>query len=206
MTTFPIVWISSPQVERQFETLWIFVFFVQPTEECLNGFPDSRNGLRIKVICSLASLLFFLGSPFDGLDGSVGLIVLVASLQFPIVTASVYLVSEDLLVKKIRHAFALEDLQVILGCWWQCDLAWMREMSFPSIAYHVKLYSMIVQVLGGTVSLVGNIPGDLTCTVPSAACDYRHRVNNDGILLTVRRLEHAQQLWGQFRNSTDNPI
>ena len=79
-------------------------------------------------------------------------------------------------------------------------------MSFPAIAYHVKLKSMIVQVLGGTVSLVSDISGDLACTVSSAACDYRHRVNNDGILLTVRRLEHAQQLRGQFRNSTGHPV
>ena len=48
---------------------------------------------------------------------------------------------------------------------------------------------MIVQVLGGTVSFVSDISGDLACTVSSAACDYRHRVNNHGILLTVRNLK-----------------
>ena len=66
-------------------------------------------------VSDLASLLLFLRSPFDGLDGSVELIGLIASFLLPVVTASVYLVSEDLLVAKIRHAFALEDLQVILG-------------------------------------------------------------------------------------------
>ena len=55
-------------------------FFVQPTEESLNGFPDRRNGMRIKVISGLASLFFFFRSPFDGLDGSIELIGLVASL------------------------------------------------------------------------------------------------------------------------------
>ena len=37
-------------------------------------------------------------------------------------------------------------------------------MSFPAIAYHVKLQSMIVQILGGTVSLVSDISGDLAGT------------------------------------------
>lgn len=37
---------------------------------------------------------------------------------------------------------------------------------------------MIVQVLGGTVSFVCDISGDLACTVSSAACDYRHRGQN----------------------------
>ena len=62
-------------------------FFVQPTEESLNGFPDRRNGMRIKVISGLASLFFFFRSPFDGLDGSIELIGLVASLPLPVVTA-----------------------------------------------------------------------------------------------------------------------
>ena len=118
-------------------------FFVQPTEESLNGFPKEFIGL-------------------------------IASFLLPVVTASVYLVSEDLLVEKIRHAFALEDLQVILGSRRQRYLARMRKMSFPAIAYHVKLHPMIVQVLGRTVSLVSDIPGDLAGTVSSAACDYRH--------------------------------
>ena len=61
---------------------------------------------------------------------------------------------------------------------------------------------MIVQVLGRTVSLVSDIPGDLAGTVSSTACDYRHRVNNDGIYLTIRRFECVLQLRGQFRNIT----
>ena len=64
-------------------------------------------------------------APFDGLDGSIELIGLVASLPLPVVTA-------------------------------------------PAIAYHVKLQSMIVQVLGRTVSLVSDIPGDLAGTASSA--------------------------------------
>ena len=138
------------------------------------GSLTDENGLRIKVIGGLASLLFFFRSPFDCLDRSIELIGLVASLLLPVVTAPVYLVSEDLLVEKIRHAFALEDLQIILGGRRQRYLARVRKMSFPAIAYHVKLQSMIVQVLGRTVSLVSDIPGDLAGTVSSAACDYRH--------------------------------
>lgn len=139
MATFPIVWISSPQVELHLLALWIFVFFVQPTEECLDWFPDRWNGLRIKFISSLASPFFSLRSPFNGLDGRIELIGFMASFQFPVVTSSVYLVSEDLLVEKPRHAFALKDLQVILGCWWQCYPARTRKMSFPAITYHMKL-------------------------------------------------------------------
>ena len=80
-------------------------FFVQPTEE--------------------SPLFFFFRSPFDGLDGSIELIGLVASLPLPVVTA-------------------------------------------PAIAYHVKLQSMIVQVLGRTVSLVSDIPGDLAGYLPDS--------------------------------------
>ena len=166
-------------------------FFVQPTEECLDWFPDRRNGLRIKVISSLASPFFFLRSPFNGLDGSIELIGLMASFALPVVTTSVYLVSEDILVEKIRHTFALEDLQAIFGCRRQHYLARMRKMSFPAITYHMKLWSVIVQVLGGTLSFVSDILGDLAFTVSSAARDYRHRVNNNGILLAIRRLEHT---------------
>ena len=90
-------------------------FFVQPAEESLNGFPDRRNGVRIKVISGLASLLFFFKSPFDGFDRSIKHIGLIASFLLPVVTAPVYLVSEDILVEKVRHTFAPEDLQVIPG-------------------------------------------------------------------------------------------
>ena len=158
--------------------------------------------MRIKVISGLASLLFFLRIPFYGLDRSIELIGFVASLPLPVLTAPVYLVSEDFLVEKIRHAFALEDLQVILGGRRQRYPARVRKMSFPAIAYHVRLQSMIVQVLGRTVSLVSDIPGDLAGTVSSTACDYRHRVNNDGIYLTIRRFKCVLQLRGQFRNIT----
>ena len=64
---------------------------------------------------------------------------LIASFLLPVVIASVYLVSEDLLVEKIRHAFAMEDLQVILGGRRERYLARMRKMPFPAISYHVKL-------------------------------------------------------------------
>ena len=92
--------------------------------------------------------------------------------MLPIGTTPVNLAGENLLVEDIRHAFVLEEPQVVLGCRRQRYLTWMWQMTFPAIADYMEFKTMIVHVLGGAVSLVGDIPCYLARAVFAAACHY----------------------------------
>ena len=120
------------------------------------------------MVSCFISLFLILGCALDSLDWSEQVVAFCFILLFPICVISVYLVSEDGLSSKRRYTFPLEYGQVIFRCREQEHMIWEWQMPLTFHVDKVQLKSMVVLILCGTISLVRNLNGDFSCSVPAS--------------------------------------